>query len=125
MSKTCNATSLLHIRQALDQQSQRQENDVLVIQRQIEGIKLQQVKLGENVVEANENIGDLRSWQTNMGQKLVNGQLQPPVSCNKSVQINTLTFLFNNKSNKILLDCTPFIFDPPDLLPHRETTWQT
>jgi hypothetical protein len=74
MSRSCNASALLQMEQKLEQQTQRQQSDLLVVQKEIEAIQVQQLKQGEQILEANGNIADVRSWQTNMGQKFIESQ---------------------------------------------------
>lgn len=94
----------------MDQQNKRQQSDLLVVQRQIQGLQLQQLKQEELITEANGEIADVRSWQTNMGQKLVDGQFKSLVSY-KSVCFTVPTRLpSNNGCNKVTLTAWTFIF---------------
>jgi len=60
--------------QKLEQQTHRQQSDLVVIQKQIEAIQVQQLKQDEQITEAKGNIVDVRAWQTTMGQKFIETQ---------------------------------------------------
>lgn len=71
ISESCNMTVMAQMKEQMDKDAHRRDVDLADAEKQLELLRLKQLRQDEQISEAKGNIQDLRSWQVKMGQKLI------------------------------------------------------
>lgn len=74
LSSQCNATFLMTLRENVEKTAHLRDTNLVQTAKQVEMLRLGQMRQQEEINEAKGNIEDLRSWQVKMGNKLAQQQ---------------------------------------------------
>lgn len=72
ISEVCNNATLL--KEQMGKYNEKQNGDLAAAEKEIESLKLRQLRQDEQLLEANSNIEDLRKWQVKMGKRLIENE---------------------------------------------------
>ncbi|CAL8143625.1 unnamed protein product [Orchesella dallaii] len=74
ISESCNMTIMVQMKEQMDKENGRRDGDLAAVGKEMETLRLKQLRQDEQLSEAKANIEDLRSWQVKMGQKLIDNK---------------------------------------------------
>jgi len=74
ISESCNMTIMVQMKEQMDKENGRRDGDLAAVGKELETLRLKQLRQDEQLSEAKANIEDLRSWQVKMGQKIIDNK---------------------------------------------------
>ena len=70
MSRACNVTVLLQMKQQWELDMSQKETGIQSLQQDLDIFKLEKIQMDEAIAETQLNVADIRKWQYDMGQKV-------------------------------------------------------